>query len=136
MDPKELLRGLGVDLSAHAGRDLVCRSPIDGGEIAALRADSAAEVQAKVGAAADAFRAWRLVPPPRRGELLRLLGEELRAQKPALGRLICIEADKILQEGLGEVQEMIDICDFAIGLSRQINGLSIESASPGHRMME
>jgi aldehyde dehydrogenase (NAD+) len=136
MDSKELLQELGVDLSAHAGKDLACRSPIDGGEIAVLRADSAADVQAKVGAAAEAFRAWRLVPPPRRGELLRLFGEELRARKPALGRLVSIEAGKILQEGLGEVQEMIDICDFAVGLSRQLYGLTIASERPGHRMME
>jgi aldehyde dehydrogenase (NAD+) len=76
------------------------------------------------------------VPPPRRGELLRLFGEELRAQKTALGRLVSIEAGKILQEGYGEVQEMIDICDFAVGLSRQLYGLTIASERPGHRMME
>jgi aldehyde dehydrogenase (NAD+) len=136
MDAKTLLQELGVDLSAHAGRDLPCRSPIDGGEIAALRADGAAEVQAKVGAAAEAFRSWRIMPPPRRGELLRLFGEELRAHKAALGRLVTIETGKILQEGYGEVQEMIDICELAVGLSRQLYGLTIASERPGHRMME
>src|SRR2546421_77090 len=136
MDAKRLLQELGVDLSAHTGKDLACRSPIDGAEIAVLRVDSAAEVQAKVGAAAGAFLAWRGVPPPRRGELLRLFGEGLRAQKAALGTLVSIEAGKILQEGLGEVQEMIDICDFAVGLSRQLYGLTIASERPGHRMME
>src|SRR5947207_11608362 len=136
MDTQKLLLELGVDLPAHAGKDLACRSPIDGAEIATLRTDSAADVQAKVGAAAEAFRAWRLVPPPRRGELLRLFGEELRKQKTALGTLVSIEAGKILQEGLGEVQEMIDICDFAVGLSRQLYGLTIASERPGHRMME
>jgi L-aminoadipate-semialdehyde dehydrogenase len=136
MDAKRLLQDLGVDLSAHAGKDLACRSPIDGAEIAVLRADSAADVQAKVGAAAEAFRVWRGVPPPRRGELLRLFGEDLRAQKTALGRLVSIESGKILQEGYGEVQEMIDICDFAVGLSRQLYGLTIASERPGHRMME
>src|SRR5947207_16019642 len=136
MDTQKLLLELGVDLPAHAGKDLACRSPIDGAEIATLRADSATDVQTKVGAAAEAFRAWRLVPPPRRGELLRLFGEELRAQKTALGTLVSIEAGKILQEGLGEVQEMIDICDFAVGLSRQLYGLTIASERPGHRMME
>src|SRR5205085_9393751 len=92
---------------------------------------------ARMIAAADAgFRAWRNVPPPRRGELVRLLGEELRAAKTDLGLLVSIESGKILQEGLGEVQEMIDICDFAVGLSRQLYGLTIASERPGHRMME
>jgi aldehyde dehydrogenase (NAD+) len=136
MDAKNLLKELGVELSAYAGKDLACRSPIDGAEIAVLRADSAADVQAKVGAAAEAFRLWRGVPPPRRGELLRLFGEALRAQKTALGTLVSIESGKILQEGYGEVQEMIDICDFAVGLSRQLYGLTIASERPGHRMME
>jgi aldehyde dehydrogenase (NAD+) len=136
MEAKQLLQELGVDLPARAGKDLACRSPIDGVEIALLRADSTAEVQAKIGAASEAFRSWRSVPPPRRGELLRLFGEELRAQKTALGRLVSIEAGKILQEGYGEVQEMIDICDFAVGLSRQLYGLTIASERPGHRMME
>src|SRR3989442_2414061 len=136
MDAKNLLQELGVDLSAHAGKDLACRSPIDGAEIAVLRADSAADVQAKVGAAAEAFRVWRGVPPPRRGELLRLFGEGLRAQKAILGKLVSIETGKILQEGYGEVQEMIDICDFAVGLSRQLYGLTIASERPLHRMLE
>src|SRR5438093_848166 len=136
MDTQKLLLELGVDLSARTGKDLACRSPIDGAEIATLRSDTATDVQTKVSAAAEAFRAWRGVPPPRRGELLRLFGEELRAQKTALGTLVSIEAGKILQEGLGEVQEMIDICDFAVGLSRQLYGLTIASERPGHRMME
>ena len=80
--------------------------------------------------------AWREVPAPRRGELVRLLGEELRASKEALGAVVTLEAGKIVSEGLGEVQEMIDICDFAVGLSRQIYGLTIASERPGHRMME
>src|SRR5213076_2086151 len=86
--------------------------------------------------AAKAFTAWRNVPAPRRGEFVRLLGEELRAAKPALARLVTIECGKILQESLGEVQEMIDICDFALGLSRQLYGLTIASERPDHRMME
>ena len=136
MDATGLLQELGVDLAAHAGRELACRSPIDGAEIAALRADGSIAVQAKIAAAAEAWRAWRRVPPPRRGELVRLFGEELRSHKPALGRLVSIETGKILQEGYGEVQEMIDICDFAVGLSRQLYGLTIASERPGHRMME
>jgi aldehyde dehydrogenase (NAD+) len=133
---KELLHDLGVDLAAHRGKDLPCRSPIDGAEIAVLRADRAPEVQAKVGAAAEAWLQWRDVPPPRRGELVRLYGEALRAHKNELGTLVSIEAGKILQEGRGEVQEMIDICDLAVGLSRQLYGLTIASERPGHRMME
>jgi aldehyde dehydrogenase (NAD+) len=93
-------------------------------------------VRAAVGSAQDAFLAWRTVPPPRRGELVRLFGEVLREEKDALGRLVSLEAGKILQEGLGEVQEMIDICDFAVGLSRQLYGLTIATERPGHRMME
>ena len=80
--------------------------------------------------------AWREVPAPRRGELVRLFGEELRAAKQALAAVVTLEAGKIVSEGLGEVQEMIDICDFAVGLSRQIYGLTIASERPGHRMME
>jgi aldehyde dehydrogenase (NAD+) len=76
------------------------------------------------------------VPAPRRGELVRLLGEELRAAKEPLARLVTLEAGKIVQEGLGEVQEMIDICDFAVGLSRQLYGLTIASERPNHRMIE
>jgi aldehyde dehydrogenase (NAD+) len=111
-------------------------SPIDGRRIGQVRIDSAAEVSAAVGQAQEAFLAWRSVPPPRRGELVRLFGEVLREEKAALGRLVSLEAGKILQEGLGEVQEMIDICDFAVGLSRQLYGLTIATERPGHRMME
>jgi aldehyde dehydrogenase (NAD+) len=136
MEAKKLLQDLGVDLPRHTGGDLVCRSPINGSEIAVLRADRAADVQAKIGVAAEAWRQWREVPAPRRGELIRLFGDELRSHKAALGRLVSIESGKILQEGYGEVQEMIDICDFAVGLSRQLYGLTIASERPGHRMME
>jgi aldehyde dehydrogenase (NAD+) len=83
-----------------------------------------------------AFLAWREVPAPRRGELVRLLGEELRAAKADLGRLVTLEAGKVVSEGLGEVQEMIDICDYAVGLSRQLFGLTIATERPSHRMME
>jgi aldehyde dehydrogenase (NAD+) len=112
------------------------RSPIDGAELGRVRSDSAPEVEAKIAASVKAFHAWREIPAPRRGELVRLFGEELRASKDALGRLVTLEAGKITQEGLGEVQEMIDICDFAVGLSRQLYGLTIASERPGHRMME
>ncbi|HEX8626397.1 MAG TPA: aldehyde dehydrogenase family protein, partial [Allosphingosinicella sp.] len=97
---------------------------------------SASEVSAAIGLAQGAFLAWREVPAPRRGELVRLFGEELRAEKDELGRLVTLECGKVLSEGLGEVQEMIDICDFAVGLSRQLYGLTIATERPGHRMME
>jgi aldehyde dehydrogenase (NAD+) len=133
---EQLLAELGVDLSQYQGQDLPARSPISGAVTATLRVEQPAQVTEKIGAAHAAFQQWRLVPAPRRGELVRLFGEELRTHKEALGRLVTIEAGKILQEGLGEVQEMIDICDFAVGLSRQLYGLTIASERPGHRMME
>ncbi len=135
-DTHTLLAKLGVTLTSVSGADLTARSPIDGGIIATLCADSANEVTAKIAFAQEAFLQWRNVPAPRRGELVRLLGEELRANKAALGELVSIEAGKIRQEGLGEVQEMIDICDFAVGLSRQLYGLTIATERPQHRMME
>ncbi|HEX9964341.1 MAG TPA: aldehyde dehydrogenase family protein [Allosphingosinicella sp.] len=116
--------------------DLESRSPVDGRIIGSVRSASPADVGAAVARAHDSFLAWRNVPPPRRGELVRLFGEVLREEKEALGRLVSLEAGKILQEGLGEVQEMIDICDFAVGLSRQLYGLTIATERPGHRMME
>ena len=131
-----LLLELGVDIAHYQGADLTSRSPINGETLANLRADTAAEVTAKIGRAQSAFEQWRVLPAPRRGELIRLYGEELRKNKDALGLLVTLEAGKILQEGLGEVQEMIDICDFAVGLSRQVYGLTIASERPGHRMME
>ena len=128
----DLLSTLGVKTKG----DVVARSPIDGAEIGRVTYDDAGSVEKKIAASVVAFKEWRNVPAPRRGELVRLFGEELRANKDALGRLVTLEAGKILQEGLGEVQEMIDICDFAVGLSRQLYGLTIASERPGHRMME
>jgi aldehyde dehydrogenase (NAD+) len=125
----ELLRRFGI---AIAG-DLASRSPIDGAEIGRV---AVGNPQATTERAAKAFLEWRTVPAPRRGELVRLLGEELRAAKEPLARLVTLECGKILQEGLGEVQEMIDICDFAVGLSRQLYGLTIASERPNHRMIE
>ncbi|HTT81881.1 MAG TPA: aldehyde dehydrogenase family protein [Rhizomicrobium sp.] len=133
MNTRDLLLHFGI--ATHAGQYAV-HSPVDGAEIGRVEFDSAQSIEAKVAASVDAFRVWRDVPAPRRGELVRLFGEELRAHKQALGRLVTIENGKILQEGLGEVQEMIDICDFAVGLSRQLYGLTIASERPGHRMME
>ena len=131
----DLLARLGVRESAHTGGSLIVTSPITGERIAEVRETDAAACDGAIAAAQDAFRTWRLVPAPKRGELIRLFGLELRAAKADLGRLVTIEAGKIVSEGLGEVQEMIDICDFAVGLSRQIYGLTIASERPGHRMM-
>jgi len=112
------------------------RSPITGETIARVPEIAAGDVPSRIGAAHDAFLIWRNIPAPQRGELVRLLGDELRAQKETLGKLISIEVGKILSEGLGEVQEMIDICDFAVGFSRQIYGLTIATERADHRMME
>ena len=112
---------------------LVSFSPIDGNAIGRV---PECDPEAVCGRAEQAFRKWRTVPAPRRGELVRLLGDGLREAKPVLAKLITLECGKIHQESLGEVQEMIDICDFAVGLSRQLYGLTIASERPNHRMME
>jgi aldehyde dehydrogenase (NAD+) len=116
--------------------DPIVRSPIDGARIGGVAMDTDATIAEKTARSHIAFHAWRSVPAPRRGELVRRFGELVRSHKEPLGRLVSIEAGKILQEGLGEVQEVIDICDFAVGLSRQLHGLTIASERPGHRMME
>ena len=132
-EARRLFDRLRIEAAAGA---LESRSPIDGAVIGRVALDDDASVGAAVGRAQRSFLEWRLVPPPRRGELVRLFAEELRKEKDALGRLVTLECGKILQEGLGEVQEMIDICDFAVGLSRQLYGLTIATERPGHRMME
>jgi aldehyde dehydrogenase (NAD+) len=129
----DILRSLGVDSMAGS---LDSYSPIDGGKIGSVGEASPTEIEAACAAAHRAFLEWRTVPAPRRGELVRLLGEELRAAKEPLARLVTLEAGKIVSEGLGEVQEMIDICDYAVGLSRQLYGLVIASERPDHRMIE
>jgi aldehyde dehydrogenase (NAD+) len=116
--------------------EIIVRSPIDGAEIGRAPVTAVADMPAVIARSRQAFLAWREVPAPRRGELVRLFGEELRASKTELAALVTAEAGKITTEGLGEVQEMIDICDFAVGLSRQLYGLTIASERPGHRMME
>ncbi len=136
MELNELWGALGLDAGALTEGDLDVHSPIDGAVIARVKTDSAAGLEAGIARADAAFVEWRRVPAPRRGELIRLFAEELRAHKEPLGGLVTLECGKILQEGLGEVQEMIDICDFAVGLSRQLHGLTIASERPGHRMME
>ena len=112
------------------------KSPIDGSSLAELRFASSPPVQAAIEAASEAFRAWRMVPAPVRGELVRRYGERLRAKKSELATLVTWEVGKITQEALGEVQEMIDVCDFAVGLSRQLYGKTIASERPLHRLTE
>jgi aldehyde dehydrogenase (NAD+) len=135
-EAQAILSRLGVPPRVFTSDGIAARSPITGEVLAQVHAAAAAEVNDRIAAAARAFEAWRVVPAPRRGELVRLLGEELRAAKDDLGRLVTIETGKILSEGLGEVQEMIDICDFAVGLSRQLYGRTIATERSEHRMME
>jgi aldehyde dehydrogenase (NAD+) len=135
VDAKSILSDLGIAGLADAG-DLTVNSPISGDVIGRVKQHASADVDTALANARSAFAQWRTVPAPRRGELVRLLGNRLREKKAALGRLVSLEAGKIVQEGLGEVQEMIDICDFAVGLSRQLYGLTIASERPGHRMAE
>ncbi len=133
---RAVLTRLGVAESAFDPEGLTTRSPVDGSVGRALRVADEAATDAALAAAVAAFDVWRRVPAPRRGELVRLLGEELRAAKADLAALVTLEAGKIASEGLGEVQEMIDICDFAVGLSRQLYGLTLPSERPGHHMRE
>ncbi|HEU0310996.1 MAG TPA: aldehyde dehydrogenase family protein [Sphingomicrobium sp.] len=136
MTPVEEARQLLASLGVTSQGSLESRSPIDGQVIGNVVEASANDVMAACERAHTAFLQWRAVPAPRRGELVRLIGEELRGAKEPLARLVTLEAGKIVQEGLGEVQEMIDICDYAVGLSRQLYGLTIASERPNHRMIE
>lgn len=131
---KNILHSNG--LNGLSSGDLSVYTPIDGTLIGKIKCAKPTDVTAAIRKSQDAFEQWRAVPAPVRGELVRLLGEELRAQKEDLGNLVTLEAGKILSEGRGEVQEMIDICDFAVGLSRQLYGLTIASERPGHHMRE
>ena len=131
-----VLKNMGVPQRAFTSGKLRVHSPIDGAEIGRVAMDSPAALDKKIARAHKAFLQWRTVPAPQRGELIRLYGETLRAHKKDLGRLVTLECGKILTEGLGEVQEMIDICDFAVGLSRQLYGLTIASERPLHKMQE
>jgi aldehyde dehydrogenase (NAD+) len=131
-----ILQGFGVDRDHYQRGNRIVRSPLTGETIAQVSDADADSATDAIERSKRAFLAWRSVPAPRRGELVRILGEELRAAKTALGELVTIEVGKIVSEGLGEVQEMIDICDFAVGLSRQLYGLTIASERANHRMME
>jgi aldehyde dehydrogenase (NAD+) len=127
----------GVHTIGHSEEGMLASySPIDGALLGHVTITSRAQYDAVIAKAGEAYRTWRMVPAPKRGEIVRQIGDELRRHKDALGRLVSVEMGKSLQEGLGEVQEMIDICDFAVGLSRQLYGLTMHSERPQHRMYE
>ena len=136
MKHRAILEGVGLSSRDLAGGTLEVKTPIDGSVLGRVATDGAAAIASKVRAANDAFLEWRKVPAPVRGDLVRRFAAIVRDNKPALGRLVSLEAGKIASEGLGEVQEVIDICDFAVGLSRQLYGLTIASERPGHHMLE
>jgi len=126
----------GLQWLKAKGEKIQSFSPVDGKLIATVTGADKNNYDAVINKAQQAFAEWRLWPAPKRGEIVRQFAEELRKQKHVLGQLVSYEMGKSLQEGLGEVQEMIDICDFAVGLSRQLHGLTMHSERPGHRMYE
>ena len=145
---QDVLRQLGVEAdnaaystgrtwggSANAERRVI-NAPADGRRIASVAFATTDDYETVVQAAQEAFKTWRLMPAPKRGEIVRQIGNKLREFKEPLGKLVSAEMGKILQEGLGEVQEMIDICDFAVGLSRQLHGFTMHSERPAHRMYD
>ena len=145
---QDVLRQLGVEADNAAyctGRawggapNADCRvinAPADGQRIASVAFATATDYETVAQTAVEAFKTWRLVPAPKRGDIVRQIGNKLREHKEPLGKLVSAEMGKILQEGLGEVQEMIDICDFAVGLSRQLCGSTMHSERPAHRMYD
>ena len=140
------LKKLGLKINNHgtstgletttSGKYIPSYSPVDGELIGKVSKTTRKEYDALMDTAQEAFLQWRMIPAPQRGEIVRQYGEALRKYKAPLGRLVSYEMGKSLQEGWGEVQEMIDICDFAVGLSRQLYGLTIQSERPRHRMFE
>jgi len=147
MNIKKILSDLGIEKFNEGtstgtkwikstGAELHSYSPVDGKLIATVKQSTAKDYEKVMQKATEAFKTWKMMPAPKRGEIVRQFGESLRAKKDSLGALVSYEMGKSLQEGLGEVQEMIDICDLAVGLSRQLFGLTIASERPGHRMME
>lgn len=147
MNIKKILSDLGIEKLNEGtstgtkwikstGAELHSYSPVDGKLIATVKQSTAKDYEKVMQKATEAFKTWKMMPAPKRGEIVRQFGDSLRAKKDSLGALVSYEMGKSLQEGLGEVQEMIDICDLAVGLSRQLFGLTIASERPGHRMME
>ena len=133
---EQAIARVGISPDDLSSGPLAFFSPIDGSTLGHVAVDSEQSVNEKIALASRAFATWRTLPAPLRGELVRLFGAELRKEKDALGTLVTLECGKLLAEGLGEVQEMIDICDFAVGLSRQLYGLTMPSERPGHKMSE
>ena len=121
---------------SSTGEKIDSLSPVDGKLIGSVNTADKNSYEKIIQTAEAAFKKWRMMPAPQRGEIVRQVGESLRKYKEPLGKLVSYEMGKSLQEGYGEVQEMIDICDFAVGLSRQLYGLSMHSERPGHRMYE
>ncbi len=136
IDRSALISALIPNLPLHHGTELVVNSPIDGSKLASLKISTSEEIDLAILKSTQAFRIWSQVPGPIRGELVRRLGEKLREKKELLAQLVTLECGKIIEEGRGEVQEMIDICDFAVGISRQIHGLTIASERKDHVMQE
>jgi aldehyde dehydrogenase (NAD+) len=126
----------GLKHIATKGKKIDSFSPVNGQLIGSVNAATAEDYKTVMKSAEEAFKVWRMMPAPKRGEIVRQMGDELRKYKEPLGKLVSYEMGKSLQEGLGEVQEMIDICDFAVGLSRQLYGLTMHSERPMHRMYE
>ncbi len=136
IDPTNSGVAIGIDFRRTTGKSFAARSPIDGATLATVASATVEDVHTIIKAAQEAFVKFRLIPAPKRGEFVRRVGQKLRDRKSDLAAIVSLEAGKITAEALGEVQEMIDICDFAVGLSRQLYGLTIASERPGHRMME
>ncbi|MDT0555685.1 L-piperidine-6-carboxylate dehydrogenase [Patiriisocius hiemis] len=134
---KELNKGTSTGSNWFSdGDEIASKSPVNGELIARVTSTSKEDYEKVMSAATSAFKTWRTMPAPQRGEIVRQFGDKLREKKEPLGKLVSYEMGKSYQEGLGEVQEMIDICDFAVGLSRQLHGLTMHSERPGHRMYE
>jgi len=134
---KDINEGTSTGVNNFSNGDVIeSYSPVDGKLIAKVKATTKDDYEKVMQAATSAFKTWRVMPAPQRGEIVRQFGDKLREKKEALGKLVSYEMGKSYQEGLGEVQEMIDICDFAVGLSRQLHGLTMHSERPGHRMYE
>ena len=127
---------IGSNWLSGGGENIDSFSPVDGKKIGSISSTSKKQYEEVLQSSLDAFSSWRMVPAPKRGEIVRQFGDALREKKEALGALVSYEMGKSFQEGLGEVQEMIDICDFAVGLSRQLSGITLHSERPKHRMYE
>jgi aldehyde dehydrogenase (NAD+) len=136
IEPENTGVSTGAQWYEGSGKWIESYSPVDGKLIAKVKCAGEFDYEMVVKQAEEAFKVWRLMPAPKRGEIVRQMGDALREKKDDLGKLVSYEMGKSLQEGLGEVQEMIDICDFAVGLSRQLYGLTMHSERPNHRMYE